>query len=246
MMVEKELRGNQDHPGISMVIPLILLAAIVAFYFLLYRLVPFGLGGEPIEYIVVNGILAVVLGLVFIAAADPILKRIWPSGYVIELAGQRLSYQTPKDTSQSINLEEPYKLTCWFFDMAGYVRFGRERQIKRGSSCYACQVQQGDGRLVVHTFVSPSRLGQTFDLPGRDLFVELNMDEIYDTSLTGRFQQWRAPSSRPEIPSSLVVSERGRYWLAERSRWTNGIELQPRDFKQFLSHLLHYQEQATV
>lgn len=246
MDIPKVLHGNPEHSGISTAIPIILLLSIVVFYAVLYRLMPLWLGGEPLEFLVINGIIAVVLGLGLIAVVDPLLKRVWPSGHLLEFGDENLRYRSPENGDCLFQLVEPFKLICWKFELSGYTRFGRERQLRRGSTCYACQLYQNDAYLVVHTFISAPLGGRGESIERSEPFVKLEMDEIYDTSLTGRLQQWRLPGGRPELPSSLIVSERGPYWLAERRRWEHGIELRPADFSTFIAYVERFKSRETA
>ncbi len=235
----KSIPGNPDHPGISAVIPLILLGGIILFFFIFYRLLPFLMGGEAREYVIINGLLAVFSSLLLIRALDPVLKRVWPSGYAVRLEDGGLLYSHPEKVDHRFDLTRPFNLTCWYFKMAGYTRYGRERQIKRGTYCVACQVQQDEERVVLYCFVPEAAAGERIRGP----FLELDMGEIYDTGLAKRFQQWRMPGGRPELPSGLIVSDRGRYWLAERNRWSDGVELQPNDFSAVVEHILQFEPQ---
>jgi hypothetical protein len=41
--------------------------------------------------------------------------------------------------------------------------------------------------------------------------------------------------ARPELPTEVIAGESGRYWLAERNRWQEGVELAPGDFETLLA-----------
>ena len=42
-------------------------------------------------------------------------------------------------------------------------------------------------------------------------------------------RRWGA-TTRPDLPSDLLAGEDGRYWIAERRRWDEGLELTADDF----------------
>ena len=127
--------------------------------------------------------------------------------------------------------------------MAGFTRYGRERQIPRGSYCCAVQLQQDEERIILFCFVPPPKLNAATE---SGPFVQLDIGDVYDTSLTGRMQQWRMPGGRPELPPGLIVSEKGRYWLAERKRWDEGVELTLDDFQTMVAHLLRFDERLVT
>ena len=167
------------------------------------------------------------------------IKRLWPSGHTVLLRQNGVLYRRSQGEPVDLFLDRPFKLTAWYFKMTGFSRYGRERQLKRGTYCCACQIQQEDERIVLFAYVAPTQINAfTADAP----FVQLDMSEIFDTSLTGRMQQWRMPGDRPELTPGLVVSEKGRYWLGERNRWDTGVELTPSDFQMMLAHVLQFDE----
>lgn len=99
--------------------------------------------------------------------------------------------------------------------------------------CFCCQVQQDENRFIVYTFAPPTQTAvYTPTHPLR--FQKINPVEVYDASENGRF----APPTRPDtIPSEILNSKNGRYWLAEQRRWREGLELTRQDFETFLQYL---------
>jgi hypothetical protein len=64
-----------------------------------------------------------------------------------------------------------------------------------------------------------------------DYFL-INPGEFYKA---GRYRRLRGSLERPEIPSNVLLGEQGPYWLAEKRRWTEGLELDQGDFEAFIS-----------
>lgn len=232
-----KINGNQEHSGIGLIILLTMLVAVVIFYMVLFRTLPSIFGGASGDYLLIAAFLALFLAVGFVALVDPLLKRVWPSGYAVVLNDSAIACERPKADGSAINLNQDHTSLFWMFKMTGYPRFGRERQIRKGDFCLGVEIQQDDERMVIYAYVSPTKIGRTVQTTG---FTEINMEKIYDTSIGSRVRNWRMPGKRPEIPASLIVSDEGKYWLAERHRWEEGIELTPKDFQAFVEHVRQF------
>jgi hypothetical protein len=55
---------------------------------------------------------------------------------------------------------------------------------------------------------------------------EIKPAELFAGGFTSRF----ALPARPQLSAQLLAGPGGRYWLAERNRWQEGVELTPDDF----------------
>jgi hypothetical protein len=65
-------------------------------------------------------------------------------------------------------------------------------------------------------------------------FLELRPSEYIQGSV---FRRWLTPPSRPEIPTKVLVGKQGHFWLAERRRWNEGLELEIEDFFVFMEEV---------
>lgn len=237
MSTTVKLNGNPEHGGIAFVILIAMIVAVIGFYIGLIRLLPAIIGGTIGDYVVITAVVSLFLGVGAAALLDPLIKKVWPSGYALTFEGPVVRLKRPHGENQIIHLDQDHRVTCWYYKMAGYPRFGRERQIRKGNFLVGCQIQQDEQRIVFHTFASPIKIN---GIVSSGEFGEINMDEIYDTSIGGRIRGMRplrTPGSRPEIPATLIVSDQGKFWLAERHRWAEGVELTNGDFVKAIEQL---------
>jgi hypothetical protein len=116
-------------------------------------------------------------------------------------------------------------VTRWFFRLRGYARGGKERRMPASWLCLACQLQQGEVKLILFTFMPPARAQALLSD-----FHEIKPAEVYTRSVKDRLV---APS-RPTVPAATLAGKEGRYWLAERNRWQEGAELTAADFETFI------------
>lgn len=225
------LHGDPEHDALRITIPLILLVAIICAYLLFANVLPTVLGGEMVEYSLISACLALPVGLGAMKLFDLSLKRIWHSGRDIHLNEGQLVFTQPDADPIEISFLPDSQMVRWYFKLGAYARIGRERQIKNGWYCVAVQLQGDNGRLIAHTFVPEKKLADFLAILS---FRQINMEEVYDTSLTNRVQKFWSPTGRPELPAALIIGDNGRQWAAERHRWDEGVELTPDDFLQLL------------
>ena len=113
--------------------------------------------------------------------------------------------------------------------MSGYPKAGRERRVQKNHLCLACQVRQSGEFLIVYAFMPKSRAQPLLD---QSEYIQINPGEFYETGLYTRVKR---NLDRPEIPSHVLLSEQGPYWLAEQRRWTEGLELEEKDYEEFVT-----------
>lgn len=226
------LYGDPEHERLRLVLPLIFIAEFLLIYFVMIWGLPFLFGGAWTQFILLGVCLAVPLSVGLLMLTDPLIRKFWPSGVELQLTEERFVLTRPGKTTITLDRQKPSVVTRWGFEFKPYARFGRERQIAHGWFCYAVQITQEGERVIFHTYVSPT---QAAEFEAQMAFKQLDMGQIYDLSLGRRIQEFRAPSGRAEIPAHLTTGETGRYWLAERNRWTDGVEFAPADFLHILN-----------
>ena len=100
--------------------------------------------------------------------------------------------------------------------------------------CLAVALKEGKKQITVYTYLPPRQARSWLEAEnGRIQFHQISPKDVYDNSIRSRMS---APS-RPEIPAAVLTGADGEYWLAERRRWTEGFELPPKEFEQFMSHI---------
>jgi len=241
----KVLYADPEHGGLRfIVIVVLLLGLILSFIFIQIMLSLLAAGNILIEFAnVVSCAGAIPLALGMAWAAETYLKRAWHSGTMLRLGDSEMGYRTGK-SRQSQEEEIPEEiifewgkhlnLTRWYFELSGYPRGGRERRVSSKWFCLACQLQQNDARLIVHGYSPPEKAAVwTDDQKLSESFHQISLAYLY--SETGK--KTRAAATRPAIPSSMLTGKDGRYWLAEKKRWQEGIELTQEDFAIFMKYL---------
>lgn len=220
------LHVDPEHTGLRLVVVLVLFLGLWLSYFLVRGLLLLMLP-EWESPAILACIGALPLALLFGWLVENILKRTWHSGRRLVLADGRVRLERPHIEDDVIQLGEPYQELWWTFSLSGYPRGGRERRLPANWRCVAGQLRQDESRILPYCFVPVARLEEW----ERQVdFRMLQPGEVYDSSLTARL----SGPSRPELPAEVVAGEKGRYWLAERNRWKEGVELTPDDFEVLL------------
>jgi len=224
---ETIFHADAEHQGLRAVVILTLLVGFVLFY-LLVQFVFRALFHESPLILVCSSALPLALGFGWLL--EKWLMRVWHSGrnITIHAAGIRAVNQVSTDTNLrwAANLMQ----LNWTFKLGGYPRGGRERRLPANHHCLAVQLQQAGQYLVVYAFM-PAKKKQAILQQAQGNFVELNLEDVYKTTLRSRVF---SPPTRPDIPSKVIAGANGRFWLAEKRRWQEGFELEPRDFELFL------------
>jgi hypothetical protein len=223
------LHADREHRGVRFGVVAILFVTFWLSYFvislILRRLFP-----DLPSVVVLSCIGAIPLSLLVTAAGEAALKRRWHSGRYLRLEEDRIVLRRPAYEDVSLDRSHGIHQLRWLLPLAGYTRGGRERRISSKWFCLAVQMQNEEERIVVFTYAPPKKKDKI--LAEYEL-LELDPGRVYDTSFSARFR----PPSRPEIAPEVIAGKEGQYWLAERQRWRDGVELEPSDFEVLLQYL---------
>jgi hypothetical protein len=228
------LYGDQEHDRLRMVVVFIIILGVYIGYQIMRGV--FELLGDTNDYIYVlscAGGLPIGLGISWVIEQG--LKRVWHSGNCVKLDANGLQLQTRDGEDQMIEWEHHMAVTNWYFQLSGYVRGGRERRVPAKWFCLASQIRQEDERVIVYTYLPPRKAISWITEESSDIaFHEIKPRDIHTSRLRDRFV---APT-RPDIPKQVLAGKDGVYWLAERRRWIEGVELTSEDFATFMQYLM--------
>ena len=223
-----ELHADPEHSGVRTVVTLSLIALMFLVFFVVSQLFNAQSGDSP--FILVCGItLPVALGIAW--GIEAMLKRVWHSGRSVQITDRHVIAKNRVQADVQLSLDQEIVQLQWQFKMGDYPRGGRERRIANGWFCLAVQLQQGNKTLTAFSYLSPKKVAALSDSIE---FRQLQMDEVYDTSVRARM--FLTPT-RPDISAKVLTGGNGRYWLAEKNRWNEGYEFTPSDFEIFLQNL---------
>ena len=231
----KILHADQEHAGLrTAVFVLLFISFILAFFGIRALLTALSDSGTP-DYAFVascGGALSLALGLVWVA--EKVMKQYWPSGRAVVLTRDGVQTKAEEAESVKLNDENDVEPTAWYFDMRGWQRGGRERRVPRTWLCLAVELKADKKQISVYTYMSPRQARSWLEAEnGRIHFHNISPKDVYDSSIRARM----SGPSRPEIPADVLTGDDGQYWLAERRRWTEGFELPPKEFEQFMDHI---------
>lgn len=231
----KAFHLDHEHRGVRYSVILILLlsffAAFLAINAVLRAMAP-GLNTSVILSCL--GAIPVCLG--FSALGEWYLKRHWHSGRMLIMSSDRITVRLDDEQERHIARDKHINTSWWEIPLAGYARGGRERRIPSKWSCVAGQLQQDETRFVVFCYANPQRLRTWRE---RYEFEKLKPEDVYSTSFSARF----GSPDRPELPAEVIAGKQGRQWLAERTRWREGLEMTQDDFEEFLEMMRTPHEQ---
>lgn len=229
------LYADQEHAGLRSVIFILLFVMLTASFFGIRALIGvLSPNGLPDTAFVIScaGAFPIALGVVW--GAEQLLKKYWPSGRSVTLTSAGVVTRSDEGNVVKISDATAVVPLFYYFDLRGWQRGGRERRVPRNWLCLAVELKEKKKHVTVYTFLSPQRGKQWIEAGnGRFQFHQIFPREVYDSSIRARM---RGPS-RPEIPTAVLTGDDGTYWLAERRRWTEGFELPPKEFEQFMSHI---------
>ncbi len=241
----KILHADPEHGGLRMVVIVVLLLGLIL-GFIIFQLLLTLLAANSIliEFATVlscAGAILLALGMAW--AAETYLKQAWHSGSMLLLGDSELGYQMGKrdqsqedENSEEIIFEwsKNLNLTRWYFELSGYPRVGRERRVSSMWFCLSCQLQQDEARLILFSYFPPDKAAVwTEDQKLPEPFHLISLAHLYAKAGIKR----RGAAIRPKIPSNMLTSSDGRYWLAEQKRWKEGIELTQEDFATFMEYM---------
>lgn len=229
------LHAEQEHPRLRWVVVLSLLIVYALSFFFLRAIIRFAPGDLPSFALSISCVLSVPVALGVAWGLEKWLKKIWPSGYNLVLADAAFQVNQPEFEPLTFDWTGNVDLLGWCFSLRGYKRGGPERRVPDSWLCLACQVQQDDSRLIVFTYAAENKTSPYLVASSAPVkFHKINPVEVYGNTLSNRFQ----PPSRPEtIPTHVLNSKDGRFWLAEQRRWREGLELPFKEFEVFLNYL---------
>lgn len=227
------LYADQEHDRLRMVVVFVILLGVYIGYQIMRGL--FGLAGNTADYIYVLSCAGgLPIGLAISWVVEQGLKRVWHSGNSVKLDDTGLHLRVREAEDQIIEWQHHVGMTNWYFQISGYVRGGRERRVPTKWLCLASQIRQEDQRVIIYTYMPPRKAAAWLAEENSDIaFYEIKPRDIYTSTLRDRFL---APA-RPEIPKQVLAGKDGTYWLAERRRWSEGVELTPEDFTTFMHYL---------
>jgi hypothetical protein len=237
MMASKEhprtvLHADQEHASVRFLILAILVIVFIVAFLILNSLISNITGSIVAEYaLVLSCTGGLMIGLVFAGIAEYILKRTWPSGHGVVYDDEEAEVKLPGGKSVTLEWSRRYWATKWYFSLIGYPRGGREKRLSARHYCLACQIQQDESRFIIYSYLPPEKAEEWLE---NGYFQEINPGQYYENSL---FRKWFSSPDRPDIPASVLTGKKGSYWMAERRRWTEGIELTPDDFELFMNEL---------
>ncbi len=227
------LYADQEHDRLRTAVIFVIIISVYIGYQIMRGL--FNLADNASDYIYVLSCAgSLPIGLALSWAIEHGLKRIWPSGNRVRLDDIGLELQTKDGQNQRIEWAHHLVVTNWYFHLSGYMRGGRERRVPAKWLCLASQIRQEEQRVVLFTYLPPKKAQHWLeDERSETAFRVIKASDIYSNTLRDRFL---APA-RPDIPKQVLAGKDGSYWLAERRRWKEGVELTPKDFATFMSYL---------
>jgi len=248
---QRILYADQEHGGLRTTVFISLFVALWLAFQLLTGLLPNLLPRTLTDYAVFLSCLgSIPLALAAVWGIELLLKRVWHSGLSLALdktglyiEDKRLERQALKgeaalETGQVVfRWAKPMHFTNWYFRLGGYSRGGRERRVSPKWYCLATELQQDENRFIVFTFMPPQQAEELI----HQKHVTLAFHPILPAELQTSSLRRLGPPARPSIPNQLLHSKDGRYWLAERRRWEQGVELTPEDFETLLAYAQTHQ-----
>ncbi|MFW6042439.1 MAG: hypothetical protein ACOC9C_02030 [Chloroflexota bacterium] len=217
---------DQEHGGLQMTVLFIFFVSVLVAFFVLNVTLPVAFP-QFSSVLVLSCLGALPLSLLITGVSERFLKQRWRSGRRLVVQENLLRLERSQQEESVVVARRPVNRLWWYFPLQGYPRGGRERRIPTGWFCVAVQFQADEARIVVFCYAPPARQEEWTE---RFDFQRLNPADIYDTSISARLSAPR----RPEITPDVVAGEHGKYWLAERNRWNEGVELTPDDFERLL------------
>jgi hypothetical protein len=239
------VRLNPEHGGIRFGVVLSMFIGLVfSFIFIRYLILSFAAGTFLGEFVIVSScVISIPVALAFAWLTEKGLKRIWPSGMILVFEDQHFYYSdsgarsNPSEHSVSqltFDAGKRLNLTRWYYNLRGFTRAGRDRTVPDKWLCLACQIQQDDQRLILFSYLSPEAAANWIN--NQDIsepFEIISMAEIYKND---GFRRW-GNTTRPELDAALITGPKGIYWLAERRRWVEGLEIEPKDFSFIMEYI---------
>ncbi len=235
------LRADPEHGGIRMAAILTMIFGLIGGYLLIRVLLEiFAQGSILLEFTTVLSCAgAVPIALLSAWLVEQYLKKTWSSGLEFELSGDEVHFEGGTTINgeadvRALDLGERINFTRWFFELDGYPKAGRERLVAKDWLCVACQMQQDDERIIVFTYAPPETAeGWVNKRALDDAYHQISLAALYSESGKRRI----GPSTRPALPADWLTGPDGRYWIAERRRWQEGLELTATDYATMMAYI---------
>lgn len=229
------LQADQEHEGLrTAVFILLFITLLLSFFGIRALVIGLSASGTP-DYAFImacGGAFPVALAVVWLA--EKLMKRYWPSGRFITLTPDGIQIQAEDELQMQLIHGTDLVPLFWHFDLRGWQRGGRERRVPRSWRCLAVELRAGKKQAIIFTYLPKSKADVWLNSANEKVqFQEIFPKEVYDNSIRSRL----SGPSRPEIPSAVLTGKKGKYWLAERRRWSEGFELPPKEFEQFMTHI---------
>ncbi len=207
--MSRVLRADRFHTGVRLATLAVWLLAIVVVYVVL-GLIATPIFGPPSGLsVLVTAVLAVALAQPLAWLGEKQLVARWPSGRAVELEPAALVW---RDRGATSRLDLAQKVNYWRWRFA--VKRQRSGRVPGNHHCFAIRLLQGDSAVTLYSFLPPATATA---LAARSPYYELR---------------------RPKERSTLTLGGRDAIFLAaERARWDEGAELEPRDFEALAAHL---------
>ncbi|NCF65029.1 MAG: hypothetical protein GWP61_03590 [Chloroflexi bacterium] len=239
------IHTDAEHGGLRFVVFALLLFSLVLSFLLIQLLLNLLAGGSRLQefstVISCAGAIPLALGISWVM--ELVLKREWHSGKMLTLDDSELRFtQEKRSKNQSENSArhlvfdwaEHLNITRWYFELRGYPRAGRERRVSKRWLCLACQLQQDDDRLIVYGYIPPNQAAAwTENQQLSEPFYHISLAKLYEQA----GKKGRSAATRPTIPSSMLTSADGLFWIAEQRRWREGVEVAQQDFEIFMKYV---------
>ncbi len=224
------LKADIEHSGVRILILASFLIGFMVVFLVLSAIFRSFTGSLVSEfYFALSCIVAIPLAIGAAGLSEYLAKRRWPSGRSVELNDEGILATISKDATYRFHWDGHISAVKWYFWLKGYRRGGRERRVPSGWLCVAYQMQQDENRFIVFSYMSEKLASNILD---DNRFLELKPADYYRSSVIKKIF---SPPSRPDIPTKVLAGKQGHYWLAERRRWTDGMELEVEDFQVFLN-----------
>ncbi len=226
------LHVDPEHNRLRLAVIGVLLLVFVVMYPVLVGLLQNQVGGTVGDYALSLACVgALLLSLGAGALAENLGKRNWHSGKKLILDQKQLSLHTPNGREAAMEWGRRITVTKWYFYLKGFPRGGRERRVPGSWTCLACRLRQDNQDIIVHGYLPPVKAES---LVSDHTFHRIRPADFYEGT---RLRRLVSAPERPSIPNSVLTGEDGPFWLAERRRWTEGLELAPDDFRILITYI---------
>jgi hypothetical protein len=239
------LHADPEHGGLRLIVIVVLVLGLMLGFVMIQLLLSLLASGTLlIEFATaLSCVGAIVFALGSAWISETYLKRVWHSGISLSLGESKLRLQRRSAQNKearempepiAIDWEKTVNISRWYFQLSGYARAGRERRVSNNWLCLACMLQQDDDTVVAFAYFPPKEAAEWVENHQlSEPFEEISLAHLY--SEAGKKK--RDASTRPAIPSALLTGSDGRYWLAEKRRWREGLELRREDFVKYTKYV---------